>query len=68
MLLWLAERPGKAATRARIVEATLSPDGDTSERTLDSHVARIRKKLGNAGSALVTVWGIGYRFDPPATP
>jgi DNA-binding response OmpR family regulator len=63
VLGWLASRPGKAATRAQIVEATLSADGDTQERTLDSHIARIRKKLGPEGEALKTVWGVGYRLD-----
>lgn len=63
VLAWLAGRPGKAATRAQIVEAALSADGDTQERTLDSHIARIRKKLGAEGAALKTVWGVGYRLD-----
>ncbi|MCK6524122.1 response regulator transcription factor [Myxococcota bacterium] len=66
VLAWLASRPGKAATRAQIVEAALSTDGDTQERTLDSHIARIRKKLGPEGAALKTVWGVGYRLDVEA--
>lgn len=68
VLAWLAARPGRAATRAQLVAAALSPDGDTSERTLDSHIARIRKKLGPDGAAVATVWGVGYRFDPNAAP
>lgn len=64
VLLWLVSRPGSASTRAQIVEATLSEDQTVSERTLDSHIARIRKKLGADGAAIATVWGIGYRFQP----
>lgn len=65
VLAWLIARPGMAATRAQIIEAALSTDGDVLDRTLDSHVARIRKKLGPDGAALATVWGVGYRFDLP---
>ncbi len=36
---------------------------DVDARTIDAHVTRIRKKLGTSGAHLVTVWGIGYRFE-----
>jgi DNA-binding response OmpR family regulator len=32
------------------------------DRTVDTHVLRLRKKLGPAGERIETVWGIGYRF------
>jgi DNA-binding response OmpR family regulator len=39
------------------------------ERTLDSHVSRIRRKLGpEAAACLRTVWGVGYRFSPGGMP
>jgi DNA-binding response OmpR family regulator len=69
VLLYLIERPGRAVSRAQLVSCALSTDGDASERTVDSHMARVRKKLGGAAStALQTVWGIGYRFRPTDGP
>jgi two-component system OmpR family response regulator len=66
ILAHLVQRPGRAVTRASLAERTALPSGERDERTVDSHVARVRKKLGQAAAAaIVTVWGIGYRFDPP---
>jgi len=65
VLLYLVERPARAITRRQLAEAALPAGGDRSERTVDSHVARIRRKLGAAGGRIATVWGIGYRFDAP---
>ncbi|MCU0658666.1 MAG: response regulator transcription factor [Polyangiaceae bacterium] len=59
----LARRPGSALSRRWLVEHLLDPDREGAERTLDVHISRIRKKLGNA-RWIVTVWGIGYRLDP----
>ena len=46
-------------TRRALVEAALEQG---TERTLDVHVSRLRKKLGDAGKQIVTVWGIGYKL------
>jgi DNA-binding response OmpR family regulator len=70
VLAYLVERPGRAVTRAQLAMSCL-PEGEAaaaSERTVDTYVARVRKKLGEtAGAYLVTVWGVGYRFvtSPP---
>jgi DNA-binding response OmpR family regulator len=65
VLAWLVERPDRAVSRQQLAEHTLPEEGDRQERTLDSHVSRIRKKLGpDAAACLRTVWGIGYRFSP----
>ena len=54
----------RAQTRSQIAQSALSEDGDCFDRTVDSHISRIRKKLGpNAGGLIKTIWGIGYRFD-----
>lgn len=66
LLVYLATRPRRAISRAVLADAALDPLRDRDARTIDSHVARVRKKLGAAGAAIVTVWGIGYRFDPGA--
>jgi len=59
VLLALAKRPGSAMTRRALVEAALEQG---TERTLDVHVSRLRKKLGAAGAQIATVWGIGYKL------
>jgi len=62
LLLALARRPGQALSRAWICEHVLDPERDGSERTLDVHVSRLRKKLGRLGTRVATVWGVGYRL------
>ncbi|MFN0008750.1 MAG: response regulator [Planctomycetota bacterium] len=62
LLLALARRPGQALSRAWICEHVLDPERDGSERTLDVHISRLRKKLGRLGSRVATVWGVGYRL------
>jgi two-component system response regulator MtrA len=61
LLAQLAAQPGAAITRRALAERVLDPDRDASERTLDVHVSRLRKKLGS-GVVIETVWGIGYRL------
>ncbi len=57
----LARRAGSAVTRAALVNEALDPERGT-ERTLDVHISRLRKKLGSAGAQITTVWGIGYKL------
>ncbi len=67
ILAYLIERSGRAITRDQLAASALEPDGARDTRTVDTHVARLRKKLGPvACSCIATVWGIGYRFDPEA--
>lgn len=61
VLVYLLERRGRACSRAQIAQAALSAEGDVDPRTVDSHLTRIRKKLGPAGAAIQTVWRVGYR-------
>jgi two-component system response regulator MtrA len=68
LLAALARRPGVAVPRSRLVEHVLDPDREGTERTLDVHVSRLRKKLGSSGRFLATVWGVGYRLERPGTP
>jgi two-component system, OmpR family, response regulator len=63
ILAFLIRREGRPATRQQLANSALS-DIVMDTRTVDSHVARIRKKCGVAGVAIVTVWGIGYAFRP----
>ena len=57
----LAKRPGQAITRAALARRVLDPEREVSERALDVHASRLRKKLGDAVT-IETVWGIGYRL------
>ena len=59
----LARRKGAAVTREALVEAALDPAQDSSRRTLDVHISRLRNKLGEHAEQLQTVWGIGYRLS-----
>ncbi len=67
ILTYMALRPGRAVTRAMLADHAMPESGERFDRTVDSHVSRIRSKLGPAGSAIQTVWGIGWRFEPGAT-
>lgn len=64
ILAFLYERAGRTVTRAQLSDHALPEDGERTDRTVDSHVSRIRKKLGRPAAACVrTVWGIGYTCD-----
>lgn len=63
ILLALMRRPDSAMTRAALVDAALDPGRDGGQRTLDVHISRLRKKLGDAATQLKTVWGIGYKLE-----
>jgi two-component system response regulator MtrA len=63
VLAVLARRRGAAVSRQALVDGVLDPDHGGTERTLDVHVSRLRKKLGRRSSMIRTVWGIGYRLD-----
>ena len=64
VLTFLCQRSGRAQTRSQIAQGALSEDRDCFDRTVDSHISRIRKKLGpDAGGLIKTIWGIGYRCD-----
>lgn len=62
----LARRPGAAVSRGWLVEHVLDPARDGDERTLDVHVSRLRRKLGDAGACVATVWGVGYKLKVDA--
>lgn len=66
LLAYLVQRPGRVASRRQLGEAALPLDGERDDRTINSHIARIRKKLGPASAALKTVRGVGYCFEPAA--
>lgn len=54
--------PGKVFTRSELVERAYSFDNHVTERTIDTHVKRIRKKFGSGQQPIETVFGLGYRL------
>lgn len=65
LLRALAEHPGHALTRLELIENGLGYSYDGLERTVDSHIKNLRRKLAGAGAAedlIETVFGIGYRL------
>ena len=61
LLAFLANNIGLALSRQQLLDGVWGADWYGDERTVDVHVAQLRKKLGT-DLPLVTVWGIGYRF------
>ncbi len=64
----LMENPGYAMTRAELIEQSLGYDYDSVERTLDSHIKNLRKKIEpdpKHPTYIHTVYGIGYRLVEP---
>jgi DNA-binding response OmpR family regulator len=58
----LARAGGRTFTRQELVERALGEEYDGLDRTVDVHIMNLRKKLGDAGKAIVTVFGVGYKF------
>jgi DNA-binding response OmpR family regulator len=62
LLLLLVANAGRAFSRDFLLERVWGYTHDGGGRTVDSHVGRLRRKLGTLGDRIVTVWGVGYRF------
>ncbi len=61
LLAFLANNLGLALSRQQLLDGVWGTDWYGDERTVDVHVAQLRKKLGSE-LPLATVWGVGYRF------
>ena len=61
LLAFLAGNAGLALSRQQLLDGVWGADWYGDERTVDVHVAQLRKKLGTE-LPLATVWGVGYRF------
>src|SRR5262249_51693118 len=60
----LARRPGRAFSRDQLLTEVWGYGGDLETRTVDTHIKRLRAKLGSVGGWIQTVRGLGYRFRP----
>jgi two-component system response regulator ChvI len=64
----LAQRPGVVKTRNQLLDIAYSDDVYVDDRTIDSHIKRIRRKfraVDPAFDSIDTLYGVGYRFDEP---
>lgn len=61
LLLFLTERPGKPQDRNDLLRSVWGYSDDVHSRTLDTHMKRLRQKLGDYSGMVETVRGIGYR-------
>src|SRR5574341_837234 len=60
----LTRRPGRAFSRDQLLSEVWGYGGETETRTVDTHMKRLRAKLGPVGDWIQTVRGVGYRFRP----
>jgi two-component system OmpR family response regulator len=58
----LLEAPGRVFSRAQLVEQAYGVGHYISDRTVDSHIRRLRQKLGSEAEQVETVYGVGYRL------
>ena len=63
LLATLLERRGRVQSREVLLRDVWGIRADVTTRTVDTHVKRLRRKLGAAGAAIETVRGVGYRFS-----
>lgn len=62
LLLVLVERKGRVQSRDMLLESVWGYDNIGFTRTVDTHMRRLRSKLGKAGNCIETVRGVGYRI------
>lgn len=63
LLVLLASHPGRVFTRNQLISGMRGDDYPVTERSIDVQVASLRKKMGEGGTMVKTVWGIGYSYQ-----
>ena len=63
LLTMFVQNPGRAFSRDYLLERIWGDDVYVTDRTVDTHVQRLRKKLGDQADLIRTVWGIGYKLQ-----
>lgn len=66
LLYLLASNPARAFSRDYLLDRLWGDDFAGFDRTVDTHILRLRRKLGPAADRIATLWGVGYKYDPPA--
>ena len=64
LLHFLLRYPGRVFSRAYLLDAVWGEYYVAGDRSVDNAILRLRKKLGDLGEAIETVWGVGYRLLP----
>ncbi len=64
LLHLMMRNPGRAFSRAYLLDTVWGQSYVSGDRAVDNAILRLRKKLGDLGEAIETVWGIGYRLVP----
>jgi two-component system phosphate regulon response regulator PhoB len=62
LLVELASKRGRVQTRERLLDKVWGYTYEGYARTVDTHVRRLREKLGSLGDLIETIRGVGYRF------
>jgi len=62
LLECMLRQPGRAFSRAQLMESAIEEGAIVLERTIDVHIKSLRRKLGDNGELVQTVRGVGYRF------
>lgn len=62
LLVTLIERRGRVQSREKLLSDVWGIESEVTTRTIDTHVKRLREKLGKAGKNIETIRGLGYRF------
>ncbi|MBQ3061106.1 MAG: response regulator transcription factor [Lachnospiraceae bacterium] len=63
LLSYFVANKGVALSRERILNSVWNYDYFGDARTIDTHVKKIRSKMGEKGEYIKTIWGMGYKFD-----
>lgn len=63
LLTYFMENQGVALSREKILNNVWNYDYFGDARTIDTHVKKLRSKLGDKGNYIKTVWGMGYKFE-----
>lgn len=63
LLTYFAENKGIALSREKILNHVWNYDYFGDARTIDTHVKKLRSKLGDRGEYIKTIWGMGYKFE-----
>ena len=63
LLSYFVENQGLALSRENILNHVWNYDYFGDARTIDTHVKKLRSKLGKQGEYIKTIWGMGYKFE-----
>ena len=63
LLTYFMENKGIALSREKILNSVWNYDYFGDARTIDTHVKKLRSKLGDKGDMIKTIWGMGYKFE-----